>query len=230
MKRFSIRSLFLLVFATAILFALIRSAYDRYRYQAIVEPAWEVFPVSSRVVDVTDDNDIKIAFTPGSMELSSGASLVPATDFQGLGFTAKPAGPESLVGQYDLTCDLGEFRVSFSGDAWSALPRHLRGTRTAFETLRNALMLSPESPIANLDLWSVRQKTGYQGDGVRVRHFQTKAKSGFLVDSGESVYLEVFDKTGEYSIVIRPKSPETDCSDLVDRVELSRQQLGTGDG
>jgi hypothetical protein len=187
----------------------------------IVQPAWNAFPVSSTETLVSDENDIEIAFVQESMELLSKAKLNPATDFQDLWWR----GGGDLSGHYDLSCNLGEFRLIFTGTVWDNLPEQTRGGRSAFQTMRDALALTPESPMMQLPLWGLRTKIGYSGNLFRIQHFETQSKSGFVFRSDARTTMELFDYTGEYSVLIYPKITTTDdwAAALASRLKLSRQ-------
>ncbi len=214
----SIRSILILTFVAAAISAATRLAYDSYRYRVIVRPAWNAFPVSSTETLVTDENDIEISFVPEAMELLSAAKLTPATDFQDLWFTS------DLSGHYDLSCNLGEFRLIFTGSVWDNLPMEARGGRSAFQTMRDALVLTPKSPMTKLPLWGLRTKIGYSGNLVRIQHFETQSKSGFVFRSDGRTTMELFDSTGEYSVLIYPKiTMADDWETLANHLRLSRQ-------
>jgi hypothetical protein len=214
----SIRSILILTFVAAVISAATRLAYDSYRYRLIVQPAWSAFPVSSTETLVSDENDIEISFVPESMELLSAAKLTSATDFQDLDFTG------DLSGHYDLSCNLGEFRLIFTGSVWDNLPVEARGGRSAFQTMRDALALTPESPMTQLPLWGLRTKIGYSGNLFRIQHFKTQSKSGFVFRSDARTTMELFDSTGEYSVLIYPKITATDdWATLANHLKLSRQ-------
>lgn len=194
-----------------------RLAYDSYRYRMIVQPAWKAFPVSTTETFVSEKNDIEISFVPESMELLSEAKLTPATDFEGFGFG-------DLSGHYDLSCNLGEFRLIFTGSVWDNLPVETRGGRNAFQTMRDALALTPESPMTQVSLWGLRTKIGYSGNLFRIQHFETQSKSGFVFRSDARTTMELFDSTGEYSVLICPKITTTDdWAALANHLRLSRQ-------
>lgn len=215
MKRFSIRSLIFCMIAGAAGFSLLRLAYERYHYHVVVEPAWKELPIASQRVSVSDDNDIEISFDLKTMELKSSEQLEPATGFDGLDFSG------SLSEQYDLRCGLGEFRVIFTGTVWDKIPDGIRGSRSAFGTLRHALTLTPATPMAQPEIWRLRQAFGYAGSDVRIQHFESSTKFGFIVDQGGRMSLELFDPTGDYSIVVRPISTGMkDWTQLASRLTL----------
>ena len=216
MTKISIRSILILTFVVAAISAVTRLAYDSYRYRMIVQPAWNAFPVSTTETFVSDINDIVISFVPESMELLSEAKLTPATDFQGF--------YGDLSGHYDLSCNLGEFRLIFTGSVWDLLPVETRGGRSAFQTMRDALALTPESPMTQLPLWGLRTKIGYSGNLYRIQHFETQSKSGFVFRSDARTTMELFDSTGEYSVLIYPRiTTIDDWAALANNLQLSRQ-------
>lgn len=218
MAKISVRSILILTFVAAVISAATRLAYDSYRYRVIVQPAWNAFPVSSTETLVSDENDIEISFVPESMELLSAAKLTPATDFQDLDFTG------DLSGHYDLSCNLGEFRLIFTGSVWDNLPVEARGGRSAFQTMRDALALTPESPMTQLPLCGLRTKIGYSGNLFRIQHFETQSKSGFVFRSDARTTMELFDSSGEYSVLIYPKFTTTDdWATLANHLQLSRK-------
>jgi len=201
MKSYSIRSLLIFTVVASATLAIARFAYTSYYYHATVKPAWQSLPISSRLVSLSEENDIEICMDLERMELETSASLVPATDFRGLGYAG------NLAGNYDLKCDLGEYRIVFTGTVWDKhLSDEVRGQRNAFQTIRDALRLAPDSPMSQSELWSLRSDFGYSGNDVSIRHFESDAKSGFVVRSGNRWTLELFDATGNYSILVRPRS------------------------
>lgn len=215
MKTYSIRSLLIFMIVISVMLVLARFAYTSYYYHTTVKPAWEVFPVSSRLVALNEENDIEILICRSTMNLESNATLLPATDFRDLRYTG------NLTGNYDLNCSSGEFRIIFTGRVWDALSDELRGQRNAFQTIRDALILTLDSPVTKKEYWNLRKDFGYSGSDVHIRHFESNSKSGFIVRHGDQSTLELFDSIGNYSILVRPKSTSiTELKDLAERLTL----------
>jgi len=118
MRRISLRFLFLLILVVAVVCTLGKTAYEAYVYRTKIIPAWKEFPVSSKKITVAEENDIKIYFNLGSLDLVSNAPLIVAKDFNlrynGHLIADDNRSPgQKLKGSYDLDCDLGKFRVNF---------------------------------------------------------------------------------------------------------------------
>ncbi|MEM0925526.1 MAG: hypothetical protein AAGJ83_05770, partial [Planctomycetota bacterium] len=175
MKRYSIRSLLIVTLVISMALTIARLAYTSYFHHTTVKPAWESLPTSSRLVSLAEKSDIEICIDLERMKLESNASLAPATDFRGLDYMG------NLSTNYDLQFDLGEFRVIFTGTIWEKLPEEIREHRNAFQTIRDAMLLTPDSPVSRPELWSLRSDFGYRGQNVSIRHFESNAKSGFIV-------------------------------------------------
>ena len=229
MRRVSLRFLFLLILAVAVICTLGKTAYEAYVYRTTIIPAWKEFPVTSNQITVAELNDIKIYFNPGSLDLASNATLVAAKEFE-LQYNGQAIADdnrlpgEELKGCYDLDCDLGKFRVIFIGDAYANVTGELDGFESPFHVALESVSLKPDSPTSKIPLWNLRRQLGYSGDKMRLHHFQCDSKLGFISSSADLTTMEIFDESGVHCIRVLPIAPkESDWSALADRLVLINQ-------
>ena len=219
MKQFSFKTLFLVVLVFAlgsVVYLWVHRNLAEQRFRQTVDSIWSHAPVSSSSVSVNDTNDIVLKFNGKDLLLTSGGSLIQS--------------PDGIVGNYDLRCAAGNFRLMVEGDIYAEAIGEIASGQRPYYVLRDAFMLDNRAQMSTAPLWIVRGLFMPVGCETGLQHFETSTKMGFIsgrVSERTRTMMHVFDSTGSFAIVVVPLDPRIETwDDLADRLCLVEDALG----
>ena len=117
------------------------------------------------------------------------------------------------------------------GDTYAKLTSEISPSKRPFDVIRDALMLDDNFHTSTASLWVLRTQIIPRGCNVRLQHFETPLKMGYIggTPSTRATSMYIFDSSGEHSIGILPIEPSIqNWDDLAARLILKRSPTTGG--